>query len=79
MGFLRWVCDVSGVVWPFVFAAPGISASPSEENMRYFNVMILGPSQSPYEGEETIPLVRLFCILVAFRHHVYVEFNNMVL
>lgn len=31
-------------------AAPGISASPSEENMRYFNVMILGPSQSPYEG-----------------------------
>jgi ubiquitin-protein ligase len=32
-------------------AAPGISASPSEENMRYFNVMILGPAQSPYEGE----------------------------
>ncbi|KAG2617569.1 ubiquitin-conjugating enzyme E2 36-like [Panicum virgatum] len=30
--------------------APGISASPSEENMRYFNVMILGPAQSPYEG-----------------------------
>ncbi|KAH0898167.1 hypothetical protein HID58_047735 [Brassica napus] len=30
--------------------APGISASPSEENMRYFNVMVLGPSQSPYEG-----------------------------
>jgi len=50
LGFLRWVCDVSGVVWLVVFAAPGISASPSEENMRYFNVMILGPSQSPYEG-----------------------------
>lgn len=33
-------------------AAPGISASPSEENMRYFNVMILGPSQSPYEGNK---------------------------
>jgi ubiquitin-conjugating enzyme E2 N len=30
--------------------APGISASPSEDNLRYFNVMILGPSQSPYEG-----------------------------
>ncbi|CAI9754966.1 unnamed protein product [Fraxinus pennsylvanica] len=29
--------------------APGISASPSEENMRYFNVMILGPTESPYE------------------------------
>lgn len=33
-------------------AAPGISASPSEENMRYFNVMILGPTQSPYEGSD---------------------------
>jgi len=52
-------------VWLVVFAAPGISASPSEENMRYFNVMILGPSQSPYEGEESIPLVFLFCILIA--------------
>uniref|UniRef100_A0A452ZVX6 UBC core domain-containing protein n=2 Tax=Triticinae TaxID=1648030 RepID=A0A452ZVX6_AEGTS len=31
-------------------SAPGISASPSEENMRYFNVMVLGPAQSPYEG-----------------------------
>ncbi|KAL6538309.1 Ubiquitin-conjugating enzyme E2 36 [Orobanche gracilis] len=33
--------------------APGISASPSEENMRYFNVMILGPTQSPYEGSRS--------------------------
>merc|ERR1712078_978212 len=32
--------------------APGISASPSETNLRYFNVMILGPVQSPYEGGE---------------------------
>jgi len=31
-------------------AAPGISAHPSEDNLRYFNVMILGPQQSPYEG-----------------------------
>jgi ubiquitin-conjugating enzyme E2 N len=30
--------------------APGISASPSEDNLRYFNVMILGPTQSPYDG-----------------------------
>lgn len=30
--------------------APGISASPCEDNLRYFNVMILGPAQSPYEG-----------------------------
>ena len=40
--------------------APGISASPSEENMRYFNVMILGPTQSPYEGIELITLKLLF-------------------
>lgn len=33
-----------------IVTAPGISASPSEDNMRYFNVMILGPTQSPYEG-----------------------------
>ncbi|KAF9622917.1 hypothetical protein IFM89_035150 [Coptis chinensis] len=30
--------------------APGISASPFEETMQYFNVMILGPTQSLYEG-----------------------------
>ena len=30
--------------------APGISASASEENQRYFNVMILGPQSSPYDG-----------------------------
>jgi hypothetical protein len=41
-----------GLCAGFVLAAPGISASPSEENMRYFNVMILGPSQSPYEGDK---------------------------
>lgn len=35
-------------------AAPGISASPSESNLRYFNVMILGPQQSCYEGEANI-------------------------
>ncbi|XP_024521682.1 ubiquitin-conjugating enzyme E2 35 isoform X2 [Selaginella moellendorffii] len=30
--------------------AEGISASPAEDNLRYFSVMILGPAQSPYEG-----------------------------
>lgn len=29
---------------------PGISASPHEENIRYFNVAIFGPQTSPYEG-----------------------------
>jgi len=29
---------------------PGISATPYEDNLRYFNVIIAGPAQSPYEG-----------------------------
>ncbi|KND89775.1 Ubiquitin-conjugating enzyme E2 36 [Tolypocladium ophioglossoides CBS 100239] len=29
---------------------PGISAVPHEENLRYFDVEIHGPAQSPYEG-----------------------------
>lgn len=30
---------------------PGISATPYEDNFRYFNVVIAGPAASPYEGE----------------------------
>jgi ubiquitin-conjugating enzyme E2 N len=30
---------------------PGISAVPHEDNLRYFDVSIHGPSQSPYEGK----------------------------
>lgn len=29
---------------------PGITAVPHEENLRYFDVTIQGPDQSPYEG-----------------------------
>ncbi|CAM9466794.1 unnamed protein product [Ascophyllum nodosum] len=29
---------------------PGISATPYEDNLRYFNVVITGPEQSPYEN-----------------------------
>merc|ERR1712006_4449 len=29
---------------------PGISATPYEDNLRYFNVIIAGPQESPYEG-----------------------------
>ncbi|KAK6599493.1 ubiquitin-conjugating enzyme E2 35 [Botrytis cinerea] len=29
---------------------PGISAVPHEDNLRYFDVSIHGPSSSPYEG-----------------------------
>lgn len=31
-------------------AAPGISATPHNDNLRYFDVVIAGPAQSPYEG-----------------------------
>jgi len=31
-------------------SVPGISAVPHEDNLRYFDVKIDGPSQSPYEG-----------------------------
>ena len=31
-------------------AAPGISATPYADNLRYFNVIIQGPTQSAYEG-----------------------------
>lgn len=31
-------------------AVEGISAAPSEDNLRYFNVIILGPKSSPYQG-----------------------------
>jgi ubiquitin-conjugating enzyme E2 N len=29
----------------------GISATPHDDNLRYFDVTIDGPSQSPYEGK----------------------------
>ena len=31
-------------------AAPGISATPYTDNLRYFNVIIQGPGHSCYEG-----------------------------
>jgi ubiquitin-conjugating enzyme E2 N len=33
--------------------APGISAVPHEDNLRYFDVVIEGPSGSPFEGVST--------------------------
>lgn len=29
---------------------PGISATPDDDNARYFHVVVAGPSESPYEG-----------------------------
>lgn len=34
-------------------SVPGISAVPHEDNLRYFDVSIHGPTQSPYEGEHS--------------------------
>lgn len=31
-------------------AVPGISATPHEDNLRYFNVIISGPATTPFEG-----------------------------
>lgn len=33
-----------------LYSVQGISATPHDDNLRYFDVTIDGPSQSPYEG-----------------------------
>jgi ubiquitin-conjugating enzyme E2 N len=30
--------------------APGISATPYEDNLRYFSVIVSGPGDSPFQG-----------------------------
>lgn len=42
-------------------AAPGISAEPAEDNLRYFKVLIFGPASSPYEGNTTLHPSLLGC------------------
>jgi len=32
-------------------SVPGISAVPHDDNLRYFDVKVHGPTQSPYEGQ----------------------------
>lgn len=34
--------------------APGISATSHEDNLRYFDVVIAGPNQSPFQGNSFI-------------------------
>ena len=41
-----------------IASVPGISAVPHEDNLRYFDVKIHGPSQSPYEGQSEHTLGR---------------------
>ncbi len=35
---------------------PGISATPTEQNLRYFNVVIAGPQDSAYDGARVAAL-----------------------
>lgn len=35
-------------------SVPGINAVPHEDNLRYFDVTIHGPAQSPYEGNNPL-------------------------
>lgn len=37
-------------MWCVVCAVPGITATPYEDNLRYFNVLISGPNDTPYDG-----------------------------
>ncbi len=43
-------CDESLLTFDNLNSVPGISAVPHEDNLRYFDVEIHGPTQSPYEG-----------------------------
>ena len=48
-GTVRW-SPIAGLCPDIFSSVPGISAVPHDDNLRYFDVMIHGPSQSPYEG-----------------------------
>ena len=41
---------------------PGIDAVPHEDNLRYFDVKIEGPSQSPYEGDKSSIILGVFVL-----------------
>lgn len=47
--FIHLCGEYYGLIVPG-HSVPGISAVPHEDNLRYFDVSIHGPSQSPYEG-----------------------------
>lgn len=58
-GFLFLIqCNIrSVIICVHLSAAPGISAEPAEDNLRYFKVLIFGPTSSPYEGMPAPALV----------------------
>ena len=43
--------------------APGISAAPHEDNLRYFDVTIQGPDGSPFQGA-SVPFLNIICLPV---------------
>jgi ubiquitin-conjugating enzyme E2 N len=49
LGLLLNLCFLYPPPFPLT-TVPGISAAPSEDNLRYFNVVIFGPESSPFEG-----------------------------
>jgi len=40
---------------------PGISATPHDNNLRYFNVVIAGPQDSAYDGAFDNPFPAILC------------------
>lgn len=55
--FLQRRCSklISRICRFVCYSVPGISAVPHEDNLRYFDVEIHGPAQSPYEGPSVPP------------------------
>ena len=65
----------------------GISAEPFSDNPRYFNVVITGPKDSPYEGEkfhlqlylpEEYPMVPPKCIFMTKIYHPNIDFLGRI-
>ena len=65
----------------------GISAEPFSDNPRYFNVVITGPKDSPYEGgkfhlqlylPEEYPMVPPKCIFMTKIYHPNIDFLGSI-
>ena len=57
-------------------SVPGISAVPHEDNLRYFDVKIHGPSQSPYEGQSDYTLGRLITAVAYVSQRAYSNLSS---
>ena len=57
-------------------AVPGISATPTETNLRYFQVIIIGPMQSPFEGAPLVWVLFNCLFLLTSAFHSQVECSN---